>query len=272
MSEYLTVDFLDGLAAHLRSLGRWAKEKQQAIQRSYKADGSVITEVDLAISNQLIEYLDTHAPWANIVSEENETPFDPDAPWTFVIDPIDGTDIYSQGMPSWAVALGILDAERQPVGALISSPRMGLGVEELFVRLDPGKELLINDAPFAIQGQKDVPLQVTIGSAAQQSFDFSRYEGRLRTFGSAILHLLGPIIYPYVQGTVVAPCHAWDIAASHAVMRHVGMDLVYCEGIPFVYDDRMLIERESFYPALYGGTPACITALCERIPLKQEDR
>ncbi len=44
------------------------------------------------------------------------------------------------------------------------------------------------------------------------------------------------------------------------------MDLEYVDGSTFVYDDRLLVERESFSLPLYGGTPACIKALHHLIP------
>jgi len=266
MEGHLRERQLDDLAAVVRDCGLWARTMQGSIDRSYKSDGTPVTEVDLEISRRIIAYLTEHFPQANIVSEENPTPFDPEAPWTFVIDPIDGTDVYSQGMPCWAVALGILDQDHEPVGAMISAPRWGLGEEELFVRLDPGTRLLVNGKEFNPQSAKDVPEQITMGSSGQRLFDFSAFDGKIRIFGSAILHLLSLVLYPYIQGSIVISCYAWDVAAAHAVMRSLSMDLEYVDGEPFVYDEPLLVGRQSFKQSLYGGNAACIKALRRLIP------
>jgi len=266
MEVHLKQQKLDDLAQVVADCGAWAKSMQTSVHRSYKSDGTPVTEVDLEVSRRIVEHIEANFPHCNIVSEESIEPFDPSAEWTFVLDPIDGTDVYSQGLPCWAVALGILDCDRNPVGAMISAPRWGLGEENLFVRLDPGGRLLINGEPFTCHGSKDIPEQITMGSSGQRDFDFSIYDGKIRIFGSAILHLLSLVIYPYIQGSIVQGCYAWDIAASHAVLRACSMDLEYVDGSTFVYDDRLLVERESFSPPLYGGTPACIKALHHLIP------
>lgn len=123
MEIHLDTKRLDKLANAVEEAGLYAKKQQSKIHRSYKSDGSVITNTDLAISERILSVVSSLFPEANIISEETLTPFDREAPYTFVLDPIDGTDVYSQGMPSWAVALGILDKKRKPVGAYISAPR-----------------------------------------------------------------------------------------------------------------------------------------------------
>lgn len=268
MELSLDTKALDELSNVVRSCGRMAKEKQASIHRSYKSDGSVLTETDLAISSKILAVVAHLFPQANIISEETLTPYKEDAPCTFVLDPIDGTDVYSQGLPSWAVALGILDRDRKPVGAMISCPRWGLGEDELYVRLDPGKELLVNDRPFIMGVEKSFPHQITMGSSGQRLMDFSHFEGKIRIFGSSILHMLSPVLYEHIQGCVNQSCYVWDIASAHAVLLHCGMDIEYVNGKKFVYDDAFLLERKPFSPSFYAGTKECIKALGEVLPPK----
>lgn len=268
MDRLLDQKALDTLALAVQDAGRNAKKQQQFIHRSYKSDGTVITETDLAISRKILGVVARLFENVNIISEETLTPFNPEAPFTFVLDPIDGTDVYSQGLPSWAVALGILDKNRKPVGAMISAPRWGLGEDELFLRLDPGKELLINGKPFSISANKDFPYQITMGSSGQRLMDFTHFEGKIRIFGSSILHMLSPVLYDHIQGCVNQGCYVWDIAAAHAALLSVGMDIEYVDGNPFIYDDAFLLERKPFSPSFYAGTKACIKALKEVLPAK----
>ena len=254
------------LAKAVEDAGLYAKGQQQKIHRSYKEDGSVITETDLTISKRILSVVSSLFPEANIISEETLTTFNPDAPYTFVLDPIDGTDVYSQGLPSWAVALGVLDKDRKPVGAYISAPRWGIGEDSLFVRLDPGSALLINGEPWALSGDKDRPTQITMGSSGQRLMDFSNFHGKIRIFGSSILHMLAPVIYSHIQGCVNQSCYVWDITASHAVLLASGMDIQYVDGSPFVYDDRFVLERKPFSPSFYAGTAACRKELANILP------
>ncbi len=268
MDSVLDQKALDALALVVQDAGRKAKEQQQNIHRSYKSDGTVITETDLAISRRILGVVSELFGHVNIISEETLTPFDPQAPYTFILDPIDGTDVYSQGLPSWAVALGILDSSRKPVGAMISAPRWGIGEDELFLRLDPGKALTINGKRFSITTNKDFPHQVTMGSSGQRLMDFSRFEGKIRIFGSSILHMLSPLLYDHIQGCVNQSCYVWDIAAAHAALLSAGMDIEYVDGTPFVYDDAFLLERKPFSPSFYAGTKACIRAMREVLPAR----
>lgn len=268
MNVSLNREKLDILAKAVEDAGQYAKEKQQQIHRTYKNDGTVLTETDLAVSEKIVSIITDLFPEANIISEETLTPFNNDAPYTFVLDPIDGTDVYSQGLPSWAVALGVLDKQRKPVGAYISAPRWGVGEDSLFVRLDPGGPLLVNSKEWTIAEGKDSPDQITMGSGGQRDMDFSNYYGKVRIFGSSILQMLAPVLYSHVQGCVNLSCYIWDIAASHAVLLACGMDIQYVDGSSFVYDDAFVLERKPFSPSFYAGTETCRATLAKVLPVR----
>lgn len=260
---------LDMLSHELHSCGQHAKSQQHLVHRSYKEDGSVLTEVDVEISTRILRCISTLFPEANIISEEMLTPWKEDAPWTFVLDPIDGTDGYSQGLSAWCVALGILDSNRKPVGCMISAPRWGIGTDDLFVRLDPGGKLFVNGLPFEISGNKDFPHQITMGSGGPRHMDFSRFPGHIRIFGSSIIHLISVVLFPYFQGCVNQPCYIWDIAAAHALLLYAGMDIEYADQTPFEYDDNFVIKRERFKGPVYVGTSACRSILKEILPVNR---
>ena len=74
------------------------------VERSYKQDGSVLTEIDRRVEDYLFGEISRLYPDANVVTEETARSFDPDRPYTFAVDPIDGTDVFSQGScsrPGW---------------------------------------------------------------------------------------------------------------------------------------------------------------------------
>lgn len=258
------------LAQEVTECGAFAKSVQHSIRRNYKYDGTVITDADMEISRRIVGLITTRFPEANIICEEITTPWREGAPYTFVLDPIDGTDMYSQGFPSWAVALGMMDKDRNPVGAWISAPRWGLGREDLFVRLDPtdGARILVNGEPLALSGDKDSVSQVMLSSTGQAHLDFSRFSGKVRTVGSSILHLLSPAIYPNIEGCVNQKAYIWDICASHAVLKHIGMDICYADGSDFLYADDFVMHRKPYSMPVYVGTRAARSWLLENLPAR----
>lgn len=264
----LDTEKLSIIAAAVEEAGRIAFEKQHEIHRSFKHDGSVITEADITISHKLTALIKEIFPEAGILSEEEELPPKKDAEWTFVLDPIDGTDVYSQGLPAFAVSLGILDSERRPVGAYIAAPRFGVASESLFIRMDPGTEPLLNGEHIEITGDKEKVTEITMGSKAYRYLDFSRFDAKIRILGSTILHLLTLVLFPAMEGSIVFPCYAWDIASSHAVIRHFGMDLSYGDGTLLSYTDEMIYERKPFRSALYAGTGKVRDELIRTLPEK----
>jgi len=265
--ESLDEDKLDEIARTVRQCGKIAKRKQKSIHRSYKEDGTVLTETDIELSGIIEEKVFNLFPECSFISEEFPSTLKDGAPYTFVLDPIDGTDVYSQGLPSFAVALGILDERRNPVGAYISAPRFGIATEELFVRLDPGGKLKVNGRPFRRLDDKDEIRQVTVGSANQRTVDYSNFSGKARTFGSSIIHLLSPVLFSSIQGCVNQRAYIYDVAAAHAVLLSQGMEIVYKDGSEFVYDDAMYIEKKKYKMDIYAGTEKGIEEMMRLLPV-----
>ena len=259
---------LDELSKEIIEAGSFAKRMQSEIHRSYKSDGSVLTETDLAISKRIEEDVNRLFPDCGFISEEADIVKKPGAKYTFILDPIDGTDVYSQGLPSFAIALGIIDQDRNPVGAMIYLPRFGKGREDMFIRLDPNGKLLIDGSEFILQENKDDVKQVTMGSGGQVKMDFTNFTGKVRTYGSAIIHLISIVVFSAIQGCVNQPCFVWDIVSAHAILKKVGMDIVYVDGEKFVYTDEFLYEKKKFKKDIYAGTPKGIECMKKILPVR----
>jgi len=260
---------LDELAKCIQDCGSLARERQVYIHRSFKDDGSVLTETDLEISSIVEKKVEKLFPECTFISEEFPNIRKENSPYLFVLDPIDGTDVYSQGLPSFAVSLGILNDRLEPVGAMISCPRFGIGKEALFVRLDPGKELLVDGKSIEVEGDKDDVRQIVVGSNAARRMDFSAFRGKTRCFGSSIIHLLCPVLFSAIQASVVPPCFVWDIAAAHAVLKSAGMDMEFADGERFVYTEEFVYEKKKFRMDIYAGSEKGRSSLRKLLPIRQ---
>ncbi|HPC82424.1 MAG TPA: inositol monophosphatase family protein [Thermoanaerobaculaceae bacterium] len=225
------------LQAVVREAGRRAARRQRQLEfaeRMYKEDGSVVTEVDRDTEDFLCERIHARVPEANLVTEERVRHFADGRPWTFVIDPIDGTDSFSQGLPTWAVSVGVLDAELVPVAGIVHAPRLGLmlAVDSRNRVRDGAREVA---APAPLESLSRLS-GLAISSRAHRSFDLSRFPGKVRGHGSAALHL----VYPAIFGGIVAAlqddgANAWDIAGAHAICRAAGCTFTYLDGRPVDY-------------------------------------
>ena len=259
---------LDRVEKEILDCGKWAVEKQCDLHVRKKSDSSPVTEVDITISSRVLSLLKELFPEGAIISEEETTEIKDDAPYTFVLDPIDGTDVFSQGHPSFCIALGILDENKEPVGAMIYAPRFGNATENgLFLRLDPEGKLLLNGREWKTNGDKSEIKQIAMSSSNVWRFDFSRFRGKARIFGSTIIHIIAPVVFSGIQASINEPCFIWDYAAAHAVIRSQGMDLYNPDGSKYVYTPDFLHKKRSA-TCCYGGLEESVKVLREICPLK----
>ena len=240
--------------------GRKARENQKLIHRALKEDGSILTETDLAVSNALLPEIKKLYPGSNIVTEEIDLhQFDNKAQYTFILDPIDGTDSYSQGFPSWCIALGILDNNRKPCGGVIFAPRFGIGTEELFFCSPPFEsKVYLNGKVTKAPEHYNIPRQITTGSDILKQVNLNGYSGKLRIYGSGILHLAAPCAFSNIDSCVNTKSFAWDVAAPHALALKLGMKVKYLDGSEVVYDDDLLIARKRFNQPILLGNDSCV--------------
>jgi len=258
-----------GLCSAIRQCGEAARTNQSHIHRSLKGDGTILTETDLAVSDAVIARVRELYPDCNVITEEIDLhDFRDGARYTFVLDPIDGTDAYSQGLPSWCVALGILDSDRKPCGAIIYAPRFGIGTQDLFICTMPGDmRIFLNGSEHRTPEHYDVPKQLVIGSNVLDHFDMSHYRGKIRSFGSGILHILAPAVFSNLDSTVNPYCYAWDVAAAHGIIAKSGLVISYVDGSEIEYDDTILLERKKIRLPILVGNSGCITWMQQNLPM-----
>ena len=241
--------------------GNYAVNQQLLVQRNYKRDGSVLTETDLYIDSYLKNSIHENFPNSVLITEESESTHDlrkSSHDFYFIIDPIDGTDMYSQGAPSWCIAIGILDKMLSPVGCMINAPRWGLGTKNgLFFRLDPGESLFLNHSLFSLSKPQDSVRQIAMSSDAHQVLDISKYTGKCRTFGSTIIHLLAPVIHSQIDAALCTSGYIWDIAAAHSVLNHLGLSIQKADGTCFSYSEELLRGKPNKEILFAGSKNQC---------------
>lgn len=248
--------------------GNLASDEQYRVSRRFKPDGSVLTETDLTIDKLLSEKIRELFPDSNIISEECPSAFNPGKEYTFAIDPIDGTDAYSQGMPGWCVAVGVLDRELQPAGGIVYAPRWGADKKRgIHLFASPEGELLLNgepaDTPVKEMGSS---LQIMVSSKVHRVFELSSFPGKVRSIGSSILHLVSPLVHPGIDGALLAPCYIWDIAAAHGILVHSSLGVETMEGNGMDYS--VMVHRQKMKHHVVAGSPDTVAKIRQYLTRK----
>jgi len=110
-----------------------------------KGRGNFLTETDLAVHNAVLDILRVEYPDHRVLSEEgSKDATDRQSGWLWVVDPIDGTHNYSQGVPHFCFTIALC-FDGEPVLGLTRAPVTG---EEFFARKGGG--LLVNREPASV--------------------------------------------------------------------------------------------------------------------------
>jgi histidinol-phosphatase len=95
---------------------------RRGVRAAPKADGSPVTEADLAVERRLLEMLASERPDDGVLGEETGIHGASARRW--VLDPIDGTCNYVEGRPQWGTHVA-LEHEGEVVLGVITRPALG---------------------------------------------------------------------------------------------------------------------------------------------------
>jgi histidinol-phosphatase len=98
--------------------------ESRAFTLSRKADRTEVTEIDRGCEAALVELLLAERPQHAIFGEEHGAGGDASSPWTWVIDPIDGTSNFVRGVPVWGTLVSLVHADHGPVLGVVSAPAL----------------------------------------------------------------------------------------------------------------------------------------------------
>jgi 3'(2'), 5'-bisphosphate nucleotidase len=196
-----------------------------------KADGSPVTEADLAADRVIAEGLARLIPQVQTLSEERT--YLAQLPCTssfFLIDPLDGTKEFVAGRNEFTVNLALV-TDGVPLLGIVAAPALGLvwrglvgrGAERLIIAGGaPSSPVPIRTRTMPAAGQPWIAaVSRSHGDARTEAFIDSRPGAVRQVAGSAIKFCRvaegGADIYPRLS-----PTCEWDVAAGHAVVTAAG--------------------------------------------------
>jgi myo-inositol-1(or 4)-monophosphatase len=204
------------------------------VESRWKSDGSRVTAADLAISENIFSELASQFPEDQYFSEELPDPGAPirvSARFSWVLDPIDGTNNFALGIPPCAISLALLE-DGQPVYGVVYD----LG-RRLLMRGGPGFGMRDGDREARAITAAPHPESI-IGFHSPFNKSLMPLAGgvlakfKIRGLGSATLHL-AYVAAGIFDGAVDYNVKVWDIAAAVALCRGAGAEVVFLSGDPF---------------------------------------
>ncbi len=233
----MTTPALDELATLVRTAAREELMPRFArVERGHKADGSILTEADLAMQERIQRALRERWGTIGFMGEEMEGAeqarlLADDREGVWCLDPLDGTSNFAAGIPYFSVSLAlirrgevVLGIVHDPVRDETFSARRGGGAW-----LD-GEPLTAAPPPAlakcsALIDFKRLPPELAARLVQERPY------GSQRSFGSVALDwcwIAAGRCHVYLHGRQ----NIWDYAAGHLILEEAGGRAVTLEGEP----------------------------------------
>jgi len=214
---------------------------------SQKPDGTWVTEADVAVEAQLRLLIARSWSGHNVLGEEEGLSAAgggaaiPGAP-TWILDPIDGTHNYMNGIPIWGILIGLREEDRFTIG-VCHAPALGETYEAAL-----GLGARMNGARIEARSVASLAEATTLYgsiesfSGAGQALLDSLVEKSWRTRGLGDFwgHML--VARGAADVMVEAELNLWDVAALVPIVTEAGARITRLDGEPV------------------GDTGSCLTA------------
>ena len=230
-----------------RAAGAIQRERYEtAIQiRTKSASIDLVTEVDHACEALIVEALERERPGDAILAEEGGGEDRDDAPWRWIIDPLDGTMNYAHGYPRFCVSIGVQHEGRPEVG-VVYDPLL----DELFAA-SRGQGATLNGQPIRVSQEAEIGRSLLatgfaydVHRSEEDNVDhfahFVKIARGLRRDGSAALDLCY-VAAGRFDGYWELKLHPWDVAAGNLIVLEAGGRTSDFQGRPSPGDGRQTV-------------------------------
>jgi myo-inositol-1(or 4)-monophosphatase len=248
----------------LDAAGRAAEAAMSHFRRSpetwWKNGGqSPVTAADYAANDVLIDRLRSARPNYGWLSEETEDNGERLKSETlFVVDPIDGTRAFMNGLDTWCVSAAVVHQGR-PVAGVLVAPALG---EVLSATADG--QAVLNGKPISVRSREsgsEILIASTKDTFCALPEDFRTLSRRSDHIPS-LAYRLALIACGRIDATLVKPnSHDWDLAAAELILERAGGGLLRLDGQKISYNDHS-ISHGALCAAQENLLPDLLKAAC----------
>jgi myo-inositol-1(or 4)-monophosphatase len=233
------------------------EEWRSRFQVREKGRADLVTEADLASQKAVFSYLHERFPGHAFLGEEEGAPKErpgPDAPPTWIVDPLDGTTNYVHDCPLYCVSIG-LEVGGELVVGVVLDPRQ----KELFAAAK-GRGATLNGRPLRTSGAARIEEALLATgfppdlNGQERTLDWWRQLSlraqSLRRTGSTALNLAWLAAGRY-DGYWAFDNHSWDVAGGVVLVREAGGVVTNVDGSAYdAHTPDCLASNGPLHPAL----------------------
>jgi myo-inositol-1(or 4)-monophosphatase len=198
-----------------------------------KSKNNPVTSADLEANRIIREHIQDSFPEDGWLSEEDADDSKRlDAPRVWVVDPIDGTKEFIEGVPQFAVSIGFV-VEGRPQVAIVFNPAEGE-----FYRAAAGQGAFLNDQPIHVTQRENLDGATLLVSRSEPQKRFQVFVDRcaIKPVGS-IAYRLARVGGGYGDGTLTfRNIHEWDICAGVLIVIEAGGKAVDGDGHSLMFN------------------------------------
>src|SRR5258707_7600457 len=205
------------------------------VEAEYKAGHDPVTQADTQVDAALRKCL--LRPGEGWLSEESvDDPIRLESSWVWIVDPLDGTREFVQGIPEWCCSIG-LARDGKPFAGGICNP----ATQEVFVAtVESG--LLFNGKPAQPSSRAKLEGGVVLASRSEvKRGEWDQFQGKgfeVRPAGS-VAYKLACVAAGLADATwTLTPKHEWDVAAGVALIESAGGFTGALGQSPLVFNNR----------------------------------
>ncbi len=199
------------------------------------------TEADLASEKIIYDLVRKNFPDHNFLSEEMGL-VDKHGEYTWVVDPIDGTVVFSRGLPLWGIAISVFK-NNEPIIGVINFPVF----KELYYG-QKNKGAFLNKAKLSVNKEDNLEKSLVALEYSypdyrpKQKFPFEvflrHFPGLVSNFLSTVLDLAA-VASGKIEGLVEETPRIWDISAGVLMIEEAGGKVTDWEGKKIKWEIRL---------------------------------
>ncbi|MFB6170389.1 MAG: inositol monophosphatase family protein [Haloarculaceae archaeon] len=202
---------------------------ESVTEKSDKSD--IVTEADHQSDRIITTVIENEFPDHAIFSEESAF-VEGSAPYTWVVDPLDGTGNFAHGNPNYSISIALL-SDGDPVVGVVYVPE----TDELFHAI-AGREAYEGETPISTTDRDRLDESMLLSGYDPEGSFLAHYYAAsrgVRRLGSAALNLCY-LASGSADGVWEYDTYPWDVAAGVVVARTAGATLTDVNGDPYVVE------------------------------------
>jgi myo-inositol-1(or 4)-monophosphatase len=231
------LDFAERLA---RNAGALLLAAVGRVPAREKGPSDLVTDADLASQRAIAAAIRRTFPDHTLLAEEEGVVADPERPWRWIVDPLDGTINFAHGLPLWCVSIALEHAGELMVG-VVHVPPLGSTF-----RAARGHGATCDGRPLRVSTVASLrDSLIATGLPPDFAADADRQMALMRRFstGTHSLRRTGTTAWNLAQVATGAidvfyatAVHAWDVAAGVLLVREAGGHVTRLNGGPYRLD------------------------------------